>query len=145
MMTKNAPFLIIIFLIAILSACDTNTDGNQEIALSRSEASKRMVAVMVTEAEKNRLIIKQHYNELNPSIRDKMTLRQYHLRLLKKYSEINDKRLNALNKFDRNQDPKSQMNETNERLEKVSDIPQWYLSMKKSTLEKVIKAGRKRY
>ncbi len=141
-MTKNAPFLIILYLLAILTGCSTEPEEAQEIALSKSEVNKRMLTSMVQQEQKERAIVMQYYNKLDQSVKNNITFNQYYTDLARKYQQMTKRALMEAQGFDHNSDPETQVSRMRSKVNRSSDIPYWYIDLKKSSKEKILEAGK---
>lgn len=141
-MTKNAHLLTLLFFLLTVVSCDSGSNQENEIALPASEVAKRQVTIMVQEAEKENGIIKQHYLQLDQSIRNQITLKEYDRFLLNEYTKLNDKLKNRLDNSERETFSVAEFENYKEILQNNSELPQWYISMKKNTLEKILKVNK---
>lgn len=142
-MTKNAHLFTLLLFFLIILGCDSETNQENEVALSSSEIARLQVTVMVQEAAKEKAIIKEHYLQLDQSIRDKISLREYDLFLLLEYGKLTDRLMNKLDNSNKETFSVSEFEDFENILLDSSELPEWYIAMKKNTSEKVMNAGKK--
>lgn len=141
-MTKNAHIFTILLFFLMALGCHTETTQESEVALSPSEIARLQVTIMVQEVAKEKDIIKEHYLKLDQSVKDKISLKDYDLFLFNQYSNLNDKLWDKLNNSDKEAFSVSEFEDFESILLDNSELPEWYIAMKKNTSDKVRNAGK---
>ena len=137
-MTKNAPLAIIILIVSLLLGCSENPGVDQEVELSSAEVSEKIMDMIVLEQEKERAIVRQHYNMLSSEEKSELTFNQYYAELAHRYQRYTAKALAEGKSLNSDQDPQLQVEQLQEDLSTSEEIPEWYWLMKQATKEKIV-------
>ncbi|MGB3465690.1 MAG: hypothetical protein WBA74_10480 [Cyclobacteriaceae bacterium] len=137
-MTKNAPLIVIFLSIGLLLACTNSTEVDGEVELPQSDVSEKVLDMIVMEQEKEKALVRHHYNLLSTKEKSNISFNQYYANLAQSYQRATKLALDDAQSLDINESPELQVEQIQSELINETNIPEWYWEMKQSTKEKIV-------